>query len=592
MHPRQIWFVDFEFRIKPGGLPHIRCMVAREFFSDQEIALGRKQLLALRQSPFSSDAAIVAYYASAEAGCFLQLGWTPQNFIDLFVEHRLQTNGLPRPKRERKKGLAVQSGKEQKSEGRDSLLGALAFRGLAHIDADEKTEMRQLMLSEEDDLSPENEARGIDYCRSDVVGTEALFRYMYEREQIDWPRALWRGRYAIAAARMERVGVPMDVPLHRRLSENWPRLRHELIADVNHTFRVFDEHDVFKRELLEALVVELNLAWPKLPSGVLATDSDTFDEMARFHSELRPLYEVRSSLGETRLTGLSIGPDGRNRCLLSIFGTITGRNTPSPSAFVFGPARWMRGLIKPPDGFGVCYADWCSQELAISGALSGDERMIAAALSGDPYIAFARNAGLVPPDASKDTHPEIREICKTIVLGINYGMGPESMAVRAGITRAEARNLLSLHRYTYKKFWQWAESTIATGLFHGEMHTKFGWRQLINPNPNVRSMQNWPVQSTGAELRRAAAIASTEAGISVCCPVHDAFLISAPIDRLEADTAAMRAIMSAAAEAIIGIPIATDKKTVLPPDRYMDKRGKATWGKVMGLLTAVESKAA
>ena len=40
----------------------------------------------------------------------------------------------------------------------------------------------------------------------------------------------------------------------------------------------------------------------------------------------------------------------------------------------------------------------------------------------------------------------------------------------------------------------------------------------------------------------------------MCCPVHDAFLISAPIDRLEADTAAMRAIMSAAAEAIIGIP--------------------------------------
>jgi hypothetical protein len=346
-------------------------MVAREFFSGQEIALGRKQLLALRQSPFSGDAAIFAYYASAEAGCFLQLGWTPQNFVDLFIEHRLQTNGLPRPKRERKKGLTVQSGKAQKSDGRDSLLGALALRGLAHIDVDEKSEMRQLMLSEQDDLSPEDEARGIEYCRSDVVGTEALFRYMYERGQIDWPRALWRGRYAIAAARMERVGVPIDVPLHCRLSENWPRLRHELIVDVNRTFHVFDEHDVFKRELLEALVIELNIPWPKVSSGVLATDGDTFDEMARFHPELRPLYEALSSLGETRLTGLNIGPDGRNRCLLSIFGTITSRNTPSPSAFIYGPARWMRGLIKPPDGFGISYADWCSQELVISGALSG-----------------------------------------------------------------------------------------------------------------------------------------------------------------------------------------------------------------------------
>jgi hypothetical protein len=354
-------------------------MVAHEFFSGQEITWGRKELLAHRQSPFPDDAAIVAYYASAEAGCFLQLGWSPRNFIDLFVEHRLQTNGLPRLKRERKKSPTVQSGKAQKSEGRDSLLGALALRGLAHIDVDEKEQMRELMLSEADDLSPEDEAKGIQYCQSDVIGTEALFRYMYERRQIDWPRALWRGRYAIAAARMEQIGVPVDASLHQRLSRNWPGLRHELVVDVNRTFHVFDENDVFKRELFEAFVTQRNLPWPKLTSGAFATDSDTFDEMARFHPELRPLYEVRSSLGETRLTGLSIGPDGHNRCLLSIFGTITGRNTPSPSQFIFGPARWMRGLIKPPSGYGICYVDWSSQEIAISGALSGDERMIAAA---------------------------------------------------------------------------------------------------------------------------------------------------------------------------------------------------------------------
>jgi hypothetical protein len=66
----------------------------------------------------------------------------------------------------------------------------------------------------------------------------------------------------------------------------------------------------------------------------------------------------------------------------------------------------------------------------------------------------------------------------------------------------------------------------------------------------------------------------------------------AGIKQLEADIAAMRAIMSAASEAIIGVRIPTDKKTVLPPDRYMDKRGGATWDKVMGLLAAVESKAA
>jgi DNA polymerase I len=37
-------------------------------------------------------------------------------------------------------------------------------------------------------------------------------------------------------------------------------------------------------------------------------------------------------------------------------------------------------------------------------------------------------------------------------------------------------------------------------------------------------------------MMRIAAIAATEAGIEVCCPVHDAFLISAPIDRMMVPT--------------------------------------------------------
>jgi hypothetical protein len=566
-------------------------MVAREFFSDREIRFWRDKLLALRRSPFPDNAVVIAFYASAEAGCFLELGWEPKNFVDLYIEHRVQTNGLPRPKRERKKRQAVQSGKTQKSEGRDNLLGALALRGLAHIDVDEKARMRELILTE-DNPSPAQIAEILDYCATDVIGTEALFRYMFERGQIDWPRALWRGRYAIAGARIERMGTSIDVSLHQRLSEKWGLIRHSLVVDANKTFKVFDEHDHFKKDLFADYIVRNNLPWPKLPSGALALDNDTFDDMARFHPELRPLYEVRSSLGETRLTGLSIGPDGHNRCLLSMFQTVTGRNAPSPSEFIFGPARWMRGLIKPASGYGLAYVDWAAQEIAIAAALSGDERMIAGYLSGDPYLAFARDAGLVPSDATKDTHTQVRETCKTIVLGINYGMESDSMAVRAGITRAEARSLLGLHRHTYKQFWQWAENTVATALFAGEMQTQFGWRRLIIPNPNVRSIQNWPVQSCGAEMMRAAAIASTEAGIAVCAPVHDAFLIMAPLDYLDADVAAMRAIMSAAAETIIGIPVRTDAKFVLPPARYMDPRGEKTWGKVMGLLQMAESVAA
>jgi hypothetical protein len=582
---------DFEFRIKPGGLPHVVCAVFRELRGGREYRIWRDELLCMGGPPFDIGRDVfVGFYASAEIGCFLQLGWQPpRHVIDLFVEHRCLTNGM-QIKRERLK-TASESGKVHKSSSRDSLLNALAIRGLAHMDVDTKDAMRDLILTE-DNPSPAQQSEFLSYCANDVVGTEALLRYLLERDQIDWPRALWRGRYTVAAARMERVGVPVDVPLHQQLAANWPALRHELIANVNQTFDVFDENDTFKTGKFVAYVLRRNLPWPKLPSGALALDGDTFDEMARFHPELRPLYEVRSSLGEMRLTGLGIGPDGQNRCLLSVFQTVTGRNAPSNSAFIFGPARWMRGLIKPPPGYGLAYVDWKSQEIAIAAALSGDDRLLAAYATGDIYLAFARDARLVPADATKESHREIRDVCKTIVLGIGYGMGADSMAIRAGISVAQARNLLALHRHAYCKFWRWADSTIATALFSSEMATKFGWRRRILENPNVRSIQNWPVQSHGAEMMRAAAIAATEVGLTIAAPIHDAFLLLSPLAQLDTDVATLQAIMRTAGTAIVGVPVDTDVKIIKPPGRYMDERGTEMWFKVMALLQTVEQRAA
>jgi len=40
------------------------------------------------------------------------------------------------------------------------------------------------------------------------------------------------------------------------------------------------------------------------------------------------------------------------------------------------------------------------------------------------------------------------------------------------------------------------------------------------------------------------AIAATEAGIEVCAPIHDAFLITAPLERLDNDVRRMCEIMS------------------------------------------------
>jgi DNA polymerase I len=566
---RELWCVDFEFRSDPGENPWVVCMVASELNSGREIRMWRDELLALRKAPFDTghDVAIIAYYSSAEIGCFLELGWPlPVNIIDLFPEHRVETNGRKLP-------------------CGNGLLGALAVRGLAHIDAGEKEAMRQLIFGQRAWSRAEQSAI-MNYCATDVAGLIALFPVM--AASIDWPRAKIRGRYMAAAARMERTGIPIDAPLHQRLVANWDLIKQHLIAEVDRAYGVF-EKGTFKRDRFAQYLHANRIPWPRLPSGVLALDDNTFDEQARSHPQLRPLYELRATLGRMRLADLPVGTDQRARCLLSAFQAVTGRNQPSSSKFVFGPARWMRGLVREQPGRAIAYVDWSSQEIAIAAGLSGDERM-AEDYQTDPYLGFAKAARLAPPDATKETHEVVREQCKAIVLGVNYGMGPETMAQKAGITKGEARELLRLHKATYPTFWRWIDNTVTTALFTGQMQSVFGWRRHVGRDANPRSLMNYPMQSNGGEMMRLAAIAATETGIEVCCPVHDAFVISAPTDRLEDDVGAMREIMSNAGRLVTGgLNVRTSVKIACWPKRYMDSRGEDMWGKIIGLLERLDT---
>ena len=70
----------------------------------------------------------LAYYASAEIGCHLALGWPkPTRILDLFTEFRCRTNGLTTP-------------------AGAGLVGALAYYGLDSMAASEKDAMRALVL--------------------------------------------------------------------------------------------------------------------------------------------------------------------------------------------------------------------------------------------------------------------------------------------------------------------------------------------------------------------------------------------------------------------------------------------------------------
>jgi len=305
-----------------------------------------------------------------------------------------------------------------------------------------------------------------------------------------------------------------------------------------------------------------------------------------------PLRELRSALSELRLNDLAVGRDGRNRCLVSAFQARTGRNQPSNSRFIFGPSVWLRGLIKPPPGHGVAYIDWSQQEFGIAAALSGDANMLAAYKSGDPYLAFAKQAGAVPQDATKQSHSAQRDLFKACVLAVQYGMGPDALGARIGQPPVVARDLLRKHQETYRAFWRWSDAAVDHAMSTSSLHTVFGWTIHIGAESNPRSLRNFPMQGNGAEMLRLACCLATERGIQVCAPVHDAVLICAPLGRLETDIAGMRAAMAEASSIILnGFELGTDVAAVRYPDRYSDKRGETMWGEVTSLIDQIKTEA-
>src|ERR1019366_7384793 len=334
---------------------------------------------------------------------------------------------------------------------------------------------------------------------------------------IDPPRALLRGRYMVAAARIERHGVPIDTNTLGHLKRHWLDIQDQLIAEIDTNFGVF-EGRTFKADRFAAWLVLNKIPWSRLDSGRLDLSDDTFREMARAYPAVAPLRELRGALSEMRLSDLAVGPVGRNRTLLSAFRARTGRNQPSNTKFIFGPSVWLRGLIQPPQGYGIAYVDWAQQEFGIAAALSGDPLMMDAYPWGYPPPAFAKQAGAAPADATKATHKAVRNQFKSTVLAVQYGMGEDALAQRIGQPPIRARELLRLHRETYRVFWAWSERAVDYAMLTSSLHTVFGWCLQVPPDANTRSLGNFPMQANGAEMLRLACWLGTEQGIEVCAP--------------------------------------------------------------------------
>jgi len=335
------------------------------------------------------------------------------------------------------------------------------------------------------------------------------------------------------------------------------------------------------------------MVWPTYEDGTLDETDQTFREMAGRYPQIETLRELRYSLSKLRLNDLHVGSDGRNRAVLGGYSTKTARNAPSNSKFVFGPAKWIRFLITPPPGRALVHRDYCQQEVRIAAILSSDAALLEACEAGDVYLGIAQQLGFVREGMTPAELEALRNLFKTVVLGIQYGLGYRSLALRAGISPFEACEILARLKARFRAFEGYAASVVDHAGLHLEISTPLGWCMQCPSGINPRTVRNFPIQSTGAEILHVACILAERRGIEIVAPVHDALMAEAPVDQIEDVSAALDQVMRDAAAIVLrGYELPTDKQIVLPGQHFFDKRGIEMWETVTRLVAKLEEKTA
>ena len=299
-----------------------------------------------RRSGSTRQALFVAYYASAELGCFLALGWPmPARILDLFAEFRAATNGRRTP---------CGAG----------LLGAMVWHGLDGMAADEKDAMRALAM------------RGGPYSADERRGAARLLRGRRGRAGAAPAGDAARDPLPPAGRRPGARPSPAAGPLHGRRGPHGVERRPDRHAHARAAAGRLgrDQGGADRRGRRRVR----RLRRPRVQGGPvrglprarghpLAAAAERGAGAGRRHLP-RPGQVVARAAAPAASSATRWASCGSTPSRSGRTGATAACSRPSaagPAAtsratrrFVFGPATWIRGLIRPEPGTALAYVDF------------------------------------------------------------------------------------------------------------------------------------------------------------------------------------------------------------------------------------------
>jgi len=358
-------------------------------------------------------------------------------------------------------------------------------------------------------------------------------------------------------AKMEIAGIKLDVKRVNKLSnylgKELKKLQNEIYKLAGEKFNINSP-----QQLSEILFLKLKIPGAlaggrvkKTPGGALATGAVELEKLRPRHKiidfilKYRELSKLKSTYTDT-LPNM-VDSNGRIHTTFNQTGTASGRLSSQDPNLQNIPARgaWgdkVRMAFVAEKGHKFISVDYSQIHLRIIAALANDKKMMEAFKKGiDIHKFTASEINNVP---IQKVTPQMRFAAKALNFGIIYGMGAQSFAESAGISKEKAKEFIIEYLNDFSGVAGYIKELQEEAKQKGYTTTLFGRRRYLpeinSPSPMLRAQAeriavNMPIQGLEADIIKKAMIEidnwikneKLEDEIKLLLQVHDELLFEA-----------------------------------------------------------------
>ena len=321
---------------------------------------------------------------------------------------------------------------------------------------------------------------------------------------------------------IEKEGFTVDVSALKEFSVRLGEMQEEIASRIY--MLAGEEFNINSpKQLGNILFEKLGFPHAKKTKTGYSTNAEVLEKLRPYHPIIGDILDFRQygKLKSTYADGLAAAADENGKVHTSFRQalTTTGRLSSTEPNLQNIPVKTELGrefrkfFVVGNDDYVLLDADYSQIELRLLAAISGDEAMTEAFLSG--YDIHSATAMKIFGVSADQVTIELRKRAKAVNFGIVYGMGDFSLATDLKISRMDAKKYIEGYLGAYPKVSEYLKTVVDSAKQDGFVTTLFGRRRYIPELSSTKKMEvafgervamNSPIQGTAADIIKLAMV--------------------------------------------------------------------------------------